>query len=225
VNAQASPAPRSAPDTNDTDATSSHWQTVTEVVLSGDTSEEIQTGETGSYAVGNLKDVGVVVFTVDSEFAEASYRALSGDRNTMLATTLTKVAEAIEHDNAGILVTDFTTNSGVLQKIISVLKQHLPELVTIVVSSSRDTTDMIGLINHGQVFRYILKPLDSQSLRNNINAAAVRHVQLRDNPQLNMRHQVVDLDAKPDQSATLNRFVSRIRSVRARSANSSDNTA
>ena len=177
--------------------------------MSEDSVEETQ--ETLALTSSNLaiKDVGVVVFTVDSEFAATAIRAVSADRNTVLATTLVKVAQAIDEHNAGVLVTDFTTNNTTLQKIIAALKQHMPELVTIVVSSGRDTTDMINLINYGQVFRYVLKPIEPERLRTDINAAAIRHLYLLNNPESIKRHQVIG--EQETSSTTVNRFLGKLR--------------
>ncbi len=207
------------------DESSSHWQSVTEVVLSGDTSQEVRQIDIESHGAGNskiVKDVGVVFFTVDSVFAETAMRAVSSDRSTVLATTLVKVAQAIEQQHAGVLVTDFTTNSAVLQKMIGALKQHLPELVTIVISGSRDTTDMINLINYGQVFRYILKPVEPDRLRQDINAAAIRHLYLLDNPELVKRHQVVNHAGPSEASPTLNQFLNKVRNLQSRRSGPTD---
>lgn len=195
------------------DSESSHWQSVTNVVLSEDKIEETQENVVLSGTTMSVRDVGVVVFTVDSEFAATAIRAVSADRTTILATTLVKVAQAIEEQNAGVLVTDFTTNSKMLQKMIGALKQHMPQLVTIVVSAGRDTTDMINLINYGQVFRYVLKPVEPDQLRNDINAAAIRYLYLVNNPESVVRHQVIDAPEPEDASTTLNRFLGRIRSL------------
>lgn len=187
--------------------------------MSGDTSQEVRQLDLephGSTKMNIVKGVGVVFYTVDSQFAETAIRAVSADRDVVLATTLTKVAEAIERRQAGVLVTDFTTNSAVLQKIIGTLKQHLPELVTIVISGSRDTTDMINLINFGQVFRYILKPVEPENLRSDINAAAARHMYLRKNPESVKRHQVASQSLASDGSETLNQFLTRVRSLKNR---------
>ena len=201
------------------DDSSSSWGSVTEVVMSGDTSQEVRQLDLGTHDLTPMKivkGVGVVFYTIDSQFAETAIRAVSSDRDVVLATTLAKVAEAIEQQRAGVLVTDFTTNSAVLQKMIGALKQHLPELVTIVISGSRDTTDMINLINFGQVFRYILKPVEPETLRHDINAAAVRHLYLRKNPDSAKRHQVASQSLASDGSETLNQFITRVRSLKNR---------
>lgn len=197
-------------------AASSHWDTVTEVVLSGDTCKEIQSPDVAATAAAMTRTVGVVIFTVDSAFAEDAVRAASADHSTTLATSLAKVAHSIEHHQAGVLVTDVTVNTAILQKMIGALKQRLPELVTIVVSGNRDTTDMINLINFGQVFRYVLKPVDAQTLRRYINAAAARHLQLRTNPDLVKRHEVQVQKQTSGSSETLSNFVDKIEKLRGR---------
>lgn len=211
--------------TTETDESSSRWQSVTNVVMSEDTVEETQENVALTPSTSGIKDIGVVVFTVDSEFAADSIKSLSSDRNTILATTLVKVAHAIEKENAGVLVTDFTTNKALLQKMIGALKKHLPELVTIVVSDGRDTTDMINLINHGQVFRYVLKPIDPEKLRHEINAAAIHHLYLLNNPDSAKRHQVTEAPSADDaSSSSINDFLGRIRQMQRQRPDPTDTT-
>ena len=190
---------------------STHWQSVTNVVMSEDSVEETQQNVALTSATLGVNDVGVVVFTVDSDFATAAIRSVSAERDVVLATSLVKVAQAIEKHNAGVLVTDFTTNSAILQKIIGALKQHMPELVTIVVSNGRDTTDMISLINYGQVFRYVLKPIQPKQLRSEIHAAVIRHLYLLNNPESMQRHNVISTPRTGEGSQTVNEFIGNLR--------------
>ncbi len=207
------------------DHSPTHWQSVTNVVLSDDNIEETQENVALSVDTLGIKDVGIAVFTVDSDFASTAIRSMSNDRNIILATTLVKVAHAIEEQNAGVLVTDFTTNNTMLQKMIGTLKQYMPELVTIVVSNGRDTTDMINLINYGQVFRYVLKPIEPDQLRGDINAAVIRHLYLRNNPESVKRHQVIDTPVTAEESTTLNRFLGKFRRARNQTTDPTDTIA
>ena len=193
------------------DESSSHWQSVTNVVMSEDTVEETSEHLALTSSTLGLGDVSTVVFTVDSEFAATAIRACSSDRNVILATKLVKVAQAIQQENAGVLVTDFTNNGATLQKIIAALKKYMPELVTIVVNSGRDTTDMINLINFGQVFRYVLKPIEPTRLRDDINAAVIRHLYLLNNPESVKRHEVNAASNTAESSTTVNEFLDRVR--------------
>lgn len=193
------------------DESSSHWQSVTNVVMSEDTVEETSEHLALTSSTLGLGDVNAVVFTIDSEFAATAIRACSADRNVILATTLVKVAQAIKEENAGVLVTDFTNSGAILQKIITALKKYMPELVTIVVNNGRDTTDMINLINFGQVFRYVLKPIEPTRLRDDINAAVIRHLYLLNNPESTKRHEVNTSSSTAEASNTVNAFLGRVR--------------
>ncbi len=174
---------------------------VTEVVMSGEDSSEFSQTSTFEAIVPGSRDVGVVIFTRDSDFAASVIRASSDEHNTVLATTLAKVAEFIHQQNIGVLVTDFTSNATILGKIVNALKQRMPELVTIVASNSRDSEDMINLINYGQVFRYVVKPIDSDKLCADINAAVVKHLHLLNNPDAKKRYFVGDAP-QPDNADT-----------------------
>jgi len=207
------------------DNSSSHWQSVTSVIMSEDTVEETQESVGPTSSTLDTGDVGVVIFTIDSDFATTAFRAASADRNAILATTLVKVAQAIEQQNAGVLVTDYTTNNSIIKKIVAALKQRMPHLVTIVVSDGRDTTDMISLINYGQVFRYVLKPVKPEQLRRDIDAAVVRHLYLLHNPESAKRHQVIDKPVETaGSSTTVNRFLGRIQNMPAPGKDPTDTT-
>lgn len=202
----------------------SHWNKHTEIVLSGDSSQEVEQLDVANTIEAKMNDVGVAVFTVNAQFAESAMRAIAVDRNAMLATTLVKVAEVLEQREAGVLVTDFTSDIGLLQNMIGTLKHHLPELVTIVVSENRDATDMINLINYGQVFRYVEKPIEAEMLRNDVNAAVLKHLQLVEHPELIQRHQVVSFRQPTGGSATLNQFIGKVTRLRGRWSNSYDSS-
>ncbi|MGI9205216.1 MAG: response regulator [Woeseiaceae bacterium] len=139
------------------------------------------------------KEVGVVIYTVDSAFAETAIRTISNERSTLLATSLIRAMRALEEDSSGVLITDITTEFARLQRIISALKQCVPELVTVVVADSQDSNNMISLINYGQVFRYEQKPVAPNRLLQDIDAAAAKHINLRENPDMTHRHTVEDI--------------------------------
>jgi DNA-binding NtrC family response regulator len=70
------------------------------------------------------------------------------------------------------------------------LKEHLPQLVTIAVSQHRDVLDMVWLINHGQIFRFLRKPLSAGRTAISLQAALQHHRLLLKNPELVKRHEV-----------------------------------
>lgn len=183
------PAPRQTPEVA-LDVTSSNELPVLRPVPLGNP----QSGQSSPPEIKQpSKEVGVVVYTVDSAFAETAIRTISNERSTLLATSLIRAMRALEEDSSGVLITDITTEFARLQRIISALKQCVPELVTVVVADSRDSNNMISLINYGQVFRYEQKPVAPNRLLQDIDAAAAKHVNLRENPELASRHTVEEI--------------------------------
>ena len=162
----------------------------------------------------NAQAVGVVVFSKDRRFGESVHQIVSGDRHVTAASSVQEVADLLAEQQAGVLVTDATNDINLLQRLIGALKQHLPELVTIVVSDSRDADDMINLINYGQVYRFVVKPVDPLTLRTDINAAVLKHLQLLNHPELIQRHQVLDLSSSNAPSAMLNRLIGTVTRLR-----------
>ncbi len=183
----------------------------TEIVLAGDSASEKQSATEA--AGGVVADIGIAVFSIDPNFAETTVRALSSSREVSLATNLARVLDVLEQQRAGVLVTDYTDNVNQLRNMIGSLKQVLPELVTIVVSENRDASDMIALINYGQVFRYVDKPLDMDRFLNDVNAAALRHIELVNHPELLQRHAVVEQQAEGDADAGFIQFIGRIKQL------------
>jgi DNA-binding NtrC family response regulator len=91
------------------------------------------------------------------------------------------------------------------------LKEHLPELVTIAVSPHRDVLDMVWLINHGQIFRFLRKPLSAGRCAISLQAALKHHRMLLKNPELVQRHLV---DAAADEGGLVGGMLAKLKSVR-----------
>lgn len=179
----------------------SRLTSIGEVAFAWDTYKRKSESENARTAA--TRELGVVLYTVDAVFAETAIRALSSQRSTTLATSLIKVMRALEKTQPGVLVTDISTNGPRLQKIVSALKQLRPDLVTIVVSDTSDTTDMVNLINHGQVFRYLQKPVQAQSFISAVDAAARKSMELKTNPASAVRHSVIPTSPSASASDTL----------------------
>ncbi|MEM1263141.1 MAG: response regulator [Pseudomonadota bacterium] len=200
--------------------TSSTSESVALPVAMPETGEEIVLEaefDGGSTVAGGLESsigaVGVVVFSSSEAFASSATGMLSADHPVHWAKTLVEVTEILSEGKAGVLVTDFVSEGRVLRKMIATLKRYLPELITIVISDDRDASEMISLINHGQVFRYMSKPAQRDRFTQNVNAAVLKHLQLRENPELVKRYQVED-DRSAAVPQILMQFLGRIKTVR-----------
>jgi DNA-binding NtrC family response regulator len=134
--------------------------------------------------------LGVIVFTTDEEMLEAVQKAVRGRLPVYAAGNIVKVVKILTEERPGVLITDVSNDKATIQAMTARLKQHLPQLVTIAVSPHRDVLDMVWLINHGQIFRFLRKPLSPGRCAISLQAALQHHRMLLKNPELCRRHEV-----------------------------------
>lgn len=90
----------------------------------------------------------------------------------------------------GVSIIDMPVNPNEALHTISRLKEKRPELISIVLSDETDAEIAVELINSGQVFRYLSKPLETNTLEKVINQAFIRHNTLKSNINIRKRYAV-----------------------------------
>ena len=153
---------------------------------------------------------GVVVFTDDDNVLESVQKAGRGRVPIYHARNIVKVIKILTEHRPGVLVTDISDDKSTIQTMTAQLKEHLPELVTIAVSQHRDVLDMVWLINHGQIFRFLRKPLSPGRCAISIQSALQHHRTLLKNPDLLKRHEVEEIE----ESNFFSGMLGKLRSVR-----------
>ncbi len=133
---------------------------------------------------------GVIVFTDDEHVLESVKNAARGRVPIYHARTIVKVVNFLVVHRPGVLITDISDDKTTIQAVTAQLKEYLPELVTIAISQHRDVLDMVWLINHGQIFRFLRKPLSAGRCAVSLQSALQHHRELLKNPELLKRHEV-----------------------------------
>jgi DNA-binding NtrC family response regulator len=141
-----------------------------------------------------VQGLGIVVFTNDEEVLTIVQQAVRGRLPVYSASNIVKVVKILTEHRPGVLLTDISDDKATIQSMTARLKEHLPELVTIAVSPHRDVLDMVWLINHGQIFRFLRKPLSPGRCVVSLQAALKHHRMLLKNPDMVQRHQVDSAD-------------------------------
>jgi DNA-binding NtrC family response regulator len=154
--------------------------------------------------------LGIVVFSTDQEVLDTVQRAVRGRLPVYHAGNIVQVVKTLTEHRPGVLVTDVSEDKATIQSMTARLKEHLPELVTIAVSQHRDVLDMVWLINHGQIFRFLRKPLSEGRCAISLQAALQHHRMLLKNPELIRRHEV---DATAD-SGLVDGVLAKLKNVR-----------
>ena len=156
--------------------------------------------------------LGVVVFSTDDTVVDVIQQAVRGRLPVHHASNIVQVVKVLTEHSPGVLVTDISEDRHTIQKMTASLKEHLPELVTIAVSEHRDVLDMVWLINHGQIFRFLRKPLSPGRCAVSLQAALKHHRMLLKHPELVTRHEVAP--SADDQGGVLEGMLERLKSVR-----------
>jgi serine/threonine-protein kinase len=134
--------------------------------------------------------LGIVVFSMDNEVIEVVQKAVRGRLPVYTAGNIVQVVKCLTEQRPGVLVTDVSDDKATIQSMTARLKEHVPQLVTIAVSQHRDVLDMVWLINHGQIFRFLRKPLSAGRTAISLQAALQHHRLLLKNPELVRRNEV-----------------------------------
>jgi DNA-binding NtrC family response regulator len=141
--------------------------------------------------------------------------AIGGSHRLHTAHTVEEAVAVLETNPVGVLVTDIAVRQEEIHQLTAELKRHVPELVTIVASDRSDAQLLIDLINFGQIFRFLLKPLHAGQCRLAIEAAIGRHREMALDPALARRHAVA-VRARPAPAGVVGHVLDRVRRLRER---------
>ncbi len=133
-------------------------------------------------AKSSTGNVAVLVLDEDGTARELLKNALEGDRVVYEAGTVDEGLEMLEQHPIGVIVTELVVGGEVLTQLLGALRQHHPALVVVVLTSHADAGHSITLINQGQIYRLLLKPVSESVLRGTINIASRRYEILRQQP-------------------------------------------
>lgn len=85
------------------------------------------------------------------------------------------VAAATSRESIGVAVIELSEDTESALQTINLLKRARPEVITIALTEEYDAHTAVDLINQGQVFKYLAKPLDLTGFENTIENAFLRH--------------------------------------------------
>lgn len=123
--------------------------------------------------------------------------------------------DILEQQSIAVVISEVQVEGEAITPLLNHLKRHNPKVITLVLTSLRDTSMLVDLINHGQVHRYLPKPVKRGLITASVKAALTRHRAMQAVPELAKRHHVAETK-KPESghfAARLSRFIERIRQV------------
>lgn len=106
------------------------------------------------------------------------------------ASDLDGVFRILEKGEVALVIADVCLKGEDITELIISLKRCQAHVLTMTLTAYQDSSLLTNLINHAQIFRFMLKPLRPRIVSRNIQAALERHRALKSRPELTLRHQV-----------------------------------
>lgn len=130
----------------------------------------------------------------DDESIHAAVEMSAGDLAEVIhVTSPVDAFKVLQNDDIGVILAARKLGSMDLTHLLCLLKRQHPQIVSIVLTETSDTALVCQLINQGQIFRLIAKPVKAGALRLALKSALSKRNELLDDPVLASRYQVEPL--------------------------------
>lgn len=174
-----------------------------EIRLLGDDAPPAATATGGKAAV--------LILDSDMIAVDELRRMLGGDYDVYHATSIADGLDLLDRHPIGVLIVETLIGGESVTTLLGLLKQHHPQVLSIVHTHRSDANVAIDLINQGQIFRFLIKPTREAMCKRSVQQAVQRHQSLKSNPVLAQRFKVQEA---PVAQAAPQGMMQRIRSLR-----------
>jgi len=158
---------------------------------------------------------GVLVLDDDRTMAPKIQEILGPQFHVHNAGSLAIAVTALENHDIAIVISETRVENVPITSLLNTLKQQQPELVSIILTERADAGSAIDLINQGQIFRLILKPIHESQCRIAVKSALRQNQKLLRNPELQKRYEVAQ-PVEPPPQVMAGGLLDRIRMLRSR---------
>lgn len=133
---------------------------------------------------------GLLVIDDNPELHAMVDAALRGSVEVLHAYDLAEALTLLDSRPVSVIVSEVAVGGKDATRLLRMIKSSHPEMVTLVASGQKDAETVMALINQGQVFRIIPKPLKPAFIPLIVGAALKRHRQLVETPSVKRRFAV-----------------------------------
>jgi len=127
--------------------------------------------------------VGVMVIEPDSTVQQRLREILQPYYKVNFANSAERALQIMEQQETGVVISETAAGRSDLTGFLKALKLHHPHIATVVLTERANAQTVIELINEGQVYRMLLKPVRMGTCRLSVDSAIGRYWQLKQNPQ------------------------------------------
>ncbi len=132
--------------------------------------------------------------------------------DVQFATTVEAALSVLAEQQIAVVVAGLAERQDDIPGVLKTLKRYSPATFTIAISGPSGSSGLIELINQGQIYRFLPKPVSRELLRRSLASALERYLLVRNTPLLARRHAVEEPQFSPASlSAKLMSYWRRIR--------------
>lgn len=157
---------------------------------------------------------GVLVLDDDPRVPSQIQHILGSGFRVFGATTMNEAVDQLEKNHIGVVISDTRVQDHPVVSLIGTLKQHHPELVSVILTDRADAGSAIELINQGQIYRFITKPIHDSQCKIAVNSAVKQHQRLAASPVLHQRYEVERTPEPPPAATAAGALLERVKSLR-----------
>ena len=140
---------------------------------------------------------GILVMDDDPAMAEKIQAILGPEFTVSGVSSLAGAVDKLESDDVAVVISETRVESTPVTSMLGKLKEHKPELVSVILTERTDAHSAIELINQGQIFRMISKPVHDSQCRIAVKSAVRQHNRLARSPELSKRYEVEESKEPP----------------------------
>lgn len=126
------------------------------------------------------QSVEILVLSLDDTLIADVESSLGGAWRVHHARSDALAVDVLTDRNVGVLITDEAMEQAAFQKLCRQLREQFPNLIIIGVGEREAAPTLIDMVNGGQIYRFLLKPLSPGQVRLRVQSAAHQHLALRE---------------------------------------------
>jgi serine/threonine-protein kinase len=132
----------------------------------------------------------ILLLDEDPQMAAMLTELIGPDNRLCHAHSVAEAVAILGTEPVSVLVSDTLVGRVDTTPLVKMLKHRHPDIVSIVLTVDSDVDAVIKLINQGQVYRFIPKPVKAGYLKIMLSSAAQKHRELKSDPGRARRHAV-----------------------------------
>ena len=139
------------------------------------------------------KDSGILVLHSEEDDITSLIKDIYKENPIYDVTDAQQVTSILSENDISVVVADISQNRDDLASIVKLIKHANPSAMSIVLTDSADANTAISLINQGQIYRYLPKPVKSGRLKMSIASALEYAGKCKSSPDHVKRHAVEEV--------------------------------